>query len=189
MKIRNFITLSAVAALAMTSLTSCLGDDGGSTDYTEWIALNEKYLTDTEAKTDSVTGEKLFERIVPSWCPGAYVLAQWHNDRSKTAGNLVPMDNSTIDIIYECTYVDGTVLDKSYNNKTYGDSVYRCRPNTTIVGFWTMVTNMHVGDSVTCVIPSNAGYGASSTSVMPYSTLIYHMKLKAIHAYETSGSK
>ena len=94
------------------------------------------------------------------------------------------MDNSTVDVIYECKYVNGTVLDTSYRNTTYGDSIYRCKPSDNIVGFWAMLTNMHVGDSVTCVIPMNAAYGVSSTSVMPYSTLVYNMKLKAIHSYE-----
>lgn len=188
MNIRKIIFLSVSVLISAFSLTSCLDDNDNSVDYTEWIERNEKYLTDTEAKVDSISGKKLYERIVPSWCPTVFVLATWHNDRSLTAGNLVPMDNSTVDVIYECRYVDGTLLDKSYNNTTYGDSIYRCKPSDNIVGFWSMLTNMHVGDSVTCVIPTNAAYGASSLTVIPYSTLIYHMKLKAIHAYETPGT-
>lgn len=187
MNLRNLFVLPALALIAASSLSSCLGDDDDSVDYTEWISLNENYLSDKEAETDD-EGNKLYEKIVPSWCPGTYVLATWHNDRSKTEANLVPMDNSTVDVIYECSYIDGTMIDKSYSNTTYGDSIYRCKPSDNIVGFWAMLTNMHVGDSVTCVIPTNAGYGTTG-SVLPYSTLIYHMKLKAIHAYETSGSE
>ena len=171
------------AVLLLSGLSSCLGDNDNNVDYSEWIEKNEAYLTKTEAATDDA-GNKLFEKIVPSWCPGAYVLAQWHNDRNLTAGNLVPMDNSTCDVIYECKYVDGTVLDTSYKQTVNGDSIYRCKPNANIVGFWAMLTNMHVGDSVTCVIPMNAAYGVQGGTVMPYSTLIYNMKLKAIHAYE-----
>lgn len=182
---RCFLPLVSSLFLA-SGLTSCLGDDDNSYDYKDWINQNETYLAEKEAAVDA-SGKKLFEKVVPSWCPGVYVLSQWHNDRSKTAANLVPMDNSTVDVIYECLYVNGTVLDSSYSNTTYGDSVYRCKPSDNIVGFWTMLTNMHVGDSVTCVIPMNAAYGVSSTRVVPYSTLIYNMKLKAIHAYEVSG--
>lgn len=168
--------------LLFIALTSCLGDNG-SVDYTSWKTDNEKYVAQAE---DSVgdSGEKLYQRIIPKWCPGVYSLAKWHNDRSLTESNLVPMDNSTVDVIYKCTYIDGTVLDSSYSNTTYGDSVYRCKPSDNIIGFWSMLTSMHVGDSVTCIIPSDAGYGVSSNSVLPYSTLIYHMKLKAIYAYE-----
>ncbi len=173
-------TKTLIIALLPLALTSCLGDDDNSVDYQEWIEQNEKYLSEKEA-------DPSFEKIVPSWCPGVYILAKWHNDRSLTAGNLVPMDNSTVDVIYQCEYVNDVVLDSSYKNTADGDSIYRCKPLDNIVGFWAMLTNMHVGDSVTCVIPSNAGYGALSSSVVPYSTLIYHMKLKAIHSYEINS--
>lgn len=186
MNIRRYFFPLVSSLFLASGLTSCLGDDDNSYDYKDWINQNETYLAEKEAAVDA-SGKKLFEKVVPSWCPGVYVLSQWHNDRSKTAANLVPMDNSTVDVIYECLYVNGTVLDSSYSNTTYGDSVYRCKPSDNIVGFWTMLTNMHVGDSVTCVIPMNAAYGVSSTRVVPYSTLIYNMKLKAIHAYEVSG--
>lgn len=167
-------------ALLPFALTSCLGDDDNSVDYSEWIEQNESYLSEKAADSD-------YEKIVPSWCPGVYILAKWHNDRSLTAGNLVPMDNSTVDVTYKAEYVNGVVLDTSFKNTAYGDSIYRCKPLDNIVGFWTMLTNMHVGDSVTCVIPMNAAYGATSTSVVPYSTLVYHMKLKRIHAFEIAS--
>lgn len=178
--------LPALAALFLSSaLSSCLGNDEDTIDYNAWRQLNEKYLADAEAERND-DGTPVYERISPSWATGVYVLAKWHNDRSLTAGSLVPLDNSTVDVIYECKYADGTVLDSSYKQTQYGDSVYRCMPNANIVGFWTMLTRMHVGDSVTCIIPMNAAYGTVSTSVLPYSTLIYNMKLKRIHAYEVN---
>lgn len=164
-------------------LSSCLGDDDNSYDYREWINQNETYFTRMQ-DTIGADGKKVFEKITPVWAPSVSILAQWHNDRSLTAGNLIPMDNSTCEVVYQLSYVNGTVFDSSYAE---ADSVRSFKPIETIVGFWTMLTNMHVGDSVTCVIPMNAGYGASSTSVMPYSTLIYDMKLKSITAYEVSG--
>ena len=184
MKISRYILTAASALMMAASLTSCLNDDDKSYDYTEWINLNETYLT---RMTDTVgaDGNKVFEKIKPVWAPDVYILATWHNDRSLTAGNLVPMDNSTVDVVYEVRYVNGNLLDSSYSRTTYGDSVYRCKPSDNIVGFWSMLTNMHVGDSVTCIIPPDAGYGQSTnSSVMPYSALIYHMKLKSIYKYE-----
>lgn len=178
--IKTIKTLLAVL-LAPVMLTSCLGDDDNTVDYSEWISENEAFLSKTAA-------DPSFERIVPTWCPGVYILAKWHNDRSLTAANLVPMDNSTVDVTYQAEYVNGVVLDTSFNNTANGDSIYRCKPLDNIVGFWTMLTNMHVGDSVTCVIPTNAAYGATNSSVVPYSTLVYHMKLKSIHAYEVASN-
>lgn len=188
MNIKRYIIPSLISAAMASGLSSCLGNDDDTYDYTEWMNRNETYLT---AMTDTVgaDGKKVFRKITPLWAPEVYVLAKWHNDTTKTAGNLIPMDNSTVDVIYEVRYVDGTMLDSSYSRTTYGDSVYRCKPSDNIVGFWTMLTHMHVGDSVTCIIPSDAGYGLSNSSgVMPYSTLIYHMKLKSIYKYEMPNS-
>lgn len=184
MNIKKFILHAALALLTAPCMTSCLGDDN-SYDYTAWINQNESYFT-RMSDTLGSDGKKVFEKISPVWAPDVSILAQWHNDRSLTASNLVPMDNSTCKVVYECYYVNGVRLDASWLQ--FADSTYSCKPNENIVGFWTMLTNMHVGDSVTCVIPMEAAYGAnSSSSVMPYSTLIYHMKLKAISAYEVSG--
>lgn len=188
MNIKKYILYSATSLLIAPCLSSCLGNDDKSYDYTDWINLNQTYYTRME-DTVGANQKKVFEKIVPVWAPGpgVSVLAQWHNDRSLTAGNLVPMDNSTVDVIYEVRYVNGVLLDSSYKNTTYGDSIYRCKPSDNIVGFWTMLTNMHVGDSVTCIIPNEAAYGASGSSVMPYSTLIYNMKLKSIYKYEMAN--
>lgn len=187
MKIKKYLSLAGVALLTAPILSSCLGDNDNTTDYKDWINQNETYLLRMEDTT--FNGKKVFTKISPVWAPSIYVLAQWHNDTTLTASNLIPMDNSTVDVIYQCEYVNGVVLDSSYKNTTYGDSIYRCKPNENISGFWTMLTNMHVGDSVTCVIPTGAAYSNTSSTVIPYSTLVYHMKLKAIHAYETSGIK
>lgn len=183
MNIKKYLSLASSALIMAPILTSCLGNDDDSYDYKAWINQNETFLAEKEAALGN-DGNKLFEKIIPAWAPGVYVLAQWHNDSSLTESNLVPMDNSTVDVIYEVRYVNDVLLDSSYSNTINGDSIYRCKPSDNIVGFWTMLTNMHVGDSVTCVIPASAAYGASSSSVMPYSTLVYHMKLKSIYKYE-----
>ncbi len=183
MKFPRTILYGAATLLMAPVFTSCLGDDDKTVDYTEWKNQNETYLAEKEAATDE-NGNKLFEKIIPEWAPEVYILAQWHNDRSETADNLMPMDNSTVQVTYDCYYVNGTLLDSSSN---ISSGIYTCKPNQNITGFWTMLTHMHVGDSVTCVIPMAAAYGAASTSVVPYSTLIYNMKLKAITAYEVEG--
>ncbi len=184
MNLQKYILHAAAALLIAPCVTSCLGNDDDSYDYTAWKNDNEAYFTRMEDTVGS-DGKKVFEKITPVWAPGVSILAQWHNDRSLTASNLVPMDNSTVKVVYDCYYVDGNILDASW--RTNADSLYTCKPSDNIVGFWTMLTNMHVGDSVTCVIPTNAAYGASGSGTRPYSTLIYHMKLKAISAYEVSG--
>lgn len=191
MNIKRYILHAAAALLIAPCATSCLDDDDkNSFDTNAWRNENETYFTRMQ-DTVGADGKKVFEKIVPVWAPGVSILAQWHNDRSLTAGNLSPMDNSTVKVQYVVSYVNGVTLDSSswsHSGSSYdlSDSTYICKPSDNIVGFWAMLTNMHVGDSVTCIIPQNAAYGASSTSTLPYSTLIYQMKLKAITAYEVS---
>lgn len=187
MNIKRYIIPSILSVAMASGLSSCLGDDDdNSYDITKWRNENETYFTRMQDTVFSDgSGRKVYEPISPVWAPSVLILAQWHNDRSQTAGSLVPMDNSTIEMVYEGKYYNGTIFDASYQH--YSDSIYTCKPSDMIVGVHAVLTNMHVGDSVTCVIPSDAGYGASSASIMPYSTLIFNIKLKAIKAYEVSG--
>lgn len=183
MNLKRYILQAAFTLMIAPLLTSCLGDDDDKYDYTAWINQNETYFTKMQ-DTIGADGKKVFEKLEPVWAPGVSVLARWHNDRSKTAPNLIPMDNSTVLIKYEGRYVNGVRFGSSYSER---DSLYSCKPSNMIVGFWTVLTQMHVGDSVTCVIPSNAGYGVSASGLLPYSTLVYDIKLHSIKAYETSG--
>lgn len=179
---RKYIFRASLLVSAVLALTSCLKDDD-ETDYTEWRTRNEEYITKAEALTEN--GKKVYEKIVPAWAPEQFVLMKWHNDRSLTEKNLMPLDNSTVNIKYALENIDGELLQDSYSMTANGDSIFQQRPSQTIVGMWAALTSMHVGDSVTMVIPASAGYGnLSSGSVLPYSTLVYHVKLVDIPAYE-----
>ncbi len=163
-------------------MTGCLGDDS-VTDYSAWKQQNEDYVTEMENLTEN--GEKVYTKVVPDWSPNDFVLIKWHNDRSLTEKNLRPLSNSTVNITYAMEDVEGTSLGDSYSMTTYGDSIYQSMPNENITGMWIALTTMHVGDSVTMVIPATSGYGAVSTgSILPYSTLIYHVKMKSVPKYE-----
>lgn len=179
--IRN-IALGAALLTGSVALTGCLGEK--EEDYSGWKEENNAYVASLENEVNE-DGSKKYEKHVPVWEPGVFVLMQWHNDRSKTLLNLSPLDNSTVNVKYDLELIDGTKIDDSYSMTTYGDSIYRTRPCNNIVGFWAALRQMHVGDSVTCIIPSNAGYGSTAYgSIKPYSTLVYHMKLKSIQAFE-----
>lgn len=163
-------------------LPSCFKDDDSPADQNkEWKAQNEQYVTDAMAKTGT-DGTPYYTKISPSWAPETFVLVHWHNDRSLTENNLSPMDNSTTQIKYELFNIEGDKISDSY---AAPDSVYTSRPSSNIIGMWAALTHMNVGDSVTLVIPSQAAYGdRTNSTIKPYSTLIYNVKLKAITAYE-----
>lgn len=168
------VKLTGLIAVLLLSLniTSCLKSDVET--YDDWRKQNEDYIATIN------TNE--YELIIPDWAPQNSVYIKWHNDRSLTAGNLRAMSNSTVDIKYELENIDGIKIENSYSLK---DSTYQSKPNENIVGMWIAMTTMHVGDSATVIIPYPSGYGSSANnSVKPYSNLIFHMKIKAIQAYE-----
>lgn len=175
-KLFYFLPLMAVI------LSGCLSEDD-QPDYVEWKKQNEEYVTKMEDLTEN--GEKVYTKVTPEWAPNDFVLIKWHNDRSLTEKNLKPLSNSTVNIKYEMEDVDGNSLGDSYSMTTNGDSIYQSIPNENIVGMWVAMTSMHVGDSVTLVIPAGSAYGSSSRgSILPYSALIYHVKMKGIPNYE-----
>ena len=170
---RNIFAILFAACLLLPVATSCLDSD--VEDYSEWREQNDNYIDQLD-KTE-------YETVCAEWAPMNPVYMKWHNDRSLTADNLMPMANSTVDCIYELSNIEGTLIDQSYNSYT-GDSIYTCSPQSNVIGFKVALLNMHVGDSVTVVIPYVSGYGLTGNgSVLPYSNLIFGLKLKAIQDF------
>ncbi|MDE5790237.1 MAG: FKBP-type peptidyl-prolyl cis-trans isomerase [Muribaculaceae bacterium] len=175
-KLLFFIPLMAII------LTGCLGDDNNDY-YSDWKKQNDDYLANLESEVNA--GRSEYTRFVPDWAPQNSVYVKWHNDRSQTLKNLSPLSTSTVDITYAMENIEGTDLGDSFSATTWGDSIYRSQPNQNIAGMWIAMLNMHVGDSVTMIIPYLSGYGARQMSaIKPYSNLIYHVKMKAIPKYE-----
>ena len=172
----------ALACSPALFLSSCFHDDEPVDEkYKEWKEQNDQYVTREMERTDE-NGEPYYTKIVPSWAPETFTLVHWHNDRKLTENKLMPISTSTVDITYELFDINGEKISDSFSNR---DSIYTSRPNQNIIGVWAALTSMHEGDSVTLVIPSQAGYGkATYSDIKPYSTLIYNIKLKAIPAYE-----
>ncbi len=182
MKLKNFGFLALPTMLL--AMSSCLGDDEGYSDYKEWRQENLTYIEN--AKAETVDGKPKYESVTPEWDKSFSILMQWHNDRSKTANNLSPLDNSTCNVKYILKNIEGDTIESSYKLTEHGDSIFQCQPTGLITGFWTALTNMHVGDSVTAILPYTAGYGImGSGSILPYSTLIFGIKLVSIPSFET----
>ncbi len=180
-KIKNKTYIFAIFGLA-TLMSACIKDD--TIDYSEWEQQNTKFVADAENEKNP-DGTSVYTRLAPDWAPNAFCLVKWENDRSLTSGNLRPLSNSIVRVKYDLESIEGTRISDSYSSTTYGDSIYQTRPNANIVGFWNCVTNMHVGDSVTCIMPYVSAYGQTGNgSIKPYSTLVYHIKLVSVPSYE-----
>lgn len=184
MKLKHFAFLPILALPIL--LDSCLGGEDAA-NYSEWRQLNTAYLATAEAET-LPDGGKRYQTVTPSWDPASSILMQWHTRGKSNA--LHPLDNSTIDVKYLLRNIKGDTIDSSYKNTTYGDSIYRLKPNEMITGFWIAATSMVPGDSVTAIVPYAAGYGAyGSGSVLPFSTLIFEIKLVNIVGFDSAPNR
>ncbi len=169
-------------------LPSC-GDDDNTTvaeAYAEWKAKNDAWLLEQQARTNS-DGTPYFKTLIPSWNPAGYVLIHYFNDRSETEGNLSPLYTSTVDTRYYLTYYEGTAIDSSYLQTTYGAGIFRTKCSDVIEGWAIALQDMRCGDTAEVVIPYAQGYGVSTSSgVLPYSALKFNMSLVDIPYYETN---
>lgn len=172
---RTLIIKALCLPALLTILSSCL--KGEMDDYDAWREQNDEYVKAIDTK--------VYTKVVPVWAPLNSVYIRWHNDTTLTRRNLRPLSTSTVNIKYEMENILGEKLGNSYSSTTYGDSIYQSQPNQNIIGMWAALTTMHVGDSVTMIIPYNSAYGSGAQgSVKPYSNLIYHVKMKEIVDYE-----
>lgn len=179
---KNFSYITLLLLILLPAISSCIKDN--EQDYSEWEQKNLDFVASAQTERNS-DGTLKYIRMAPEWAPEAFILVKWENNRSLTEKNLRPLSNSVVNVKYDLEDIDGNKIDNSYSSTTYGDSIYQSRPNQNILGFWNCVTNMHVGDSVTCIMPYFSAYGSvPNGKVKPYSTLIYHIKLVSIPAYQ-----
>ena len=171
-------------ALASLLLVSCLEDTDWK-KYEEWRNDQDEWLKSQLARTDA-NGDKYFETVAASFDKNAVVYIHYHNDREATKNNLVPLYTSVVDVKYHGRLYNDVPFDSSYLSTSPADSVLRFSQSGLITGWVIALENMHVGDSITVIVPWNVGYGEGSKGdvIKPYSHLIFDMKLKDIYKYE-----
>lgn len=175
---KKFLYTVIMAAVAITMLDSCLGHSVED-EYKDWRETNDQWLQEAIASNK-------YTKVVAPWDPSALVLMKWHNDTMLTRDNLKPLITSTVDVKYRLTMGDGTPVDSSYTS-TSTDSIYRSVINTNVEGWMIALTHMHVGDSCTVMIPYQQGYGSvKKGSILPYSNLVFDMKLVDINKYRAN---
>lgn len=173
MKRLPIIVLLALAAIGFASCSL----DKKTNDYSEWRDENLLYIAEQEQRLDE-EGKPYFTKIVPAWDPQQFILIHWFNDKEKTKDNYSPILTSTVDVKYIGRNILDVPFDSSFVRTQPADSIFRTRLNTVISGWTIGITQMHVGDSCELVIPYTSAYGATSTgSILPYSTLIFDVKL------------
>lgn len=83
-----------------------------------------------------------------------------------------PVDGDKVKVTYRGTLIDGTEFDKS-------EEPVELSINQVIPGWTELLKLMKVGDQITAYIPYDLAYGAngSGSSIEPFSTLIFDIKL------------
>lgn len=180
------------AAIAVTLLFSlaaaCVGDSDWE-KYEDWRTANNDWYQEQLSLTNP-DGTKFYTELTPAWYPNSGVLIHYFNDRKLTEGNLSPLENSTVDMIYIGRYYNDVPFDSSYTQTAYGDSIFRTTPADVIDGWQIALNDMRIGDSCRIVVPFQQAYGTSGyNSIPPYSVLQFDMKLVAIPAYEIRDPK
>ncbi|MDE5976566.1 MAG: FKBP-type peptidyl-prolyl cis-trans isomerase [Muribaculaceae bacterium] len=167
----------AALCAALLSLSACLKDDP-ETSYADWRAENEQFVQQKENSSDYV-------KVSPNWDNTSFTLIKMIK-QGDSPNKLFPLDNSTVDVKYLLTNIHGDTIDSSYHLTANGDSIFRTQPAQTCTGFRIALTNMNIGDSIEAVMPYYAGYGAYGYGgVLPFSTLIFQIKLVGIPNYES----
>lgn len=175
------LLLISVAALTLLAATSCGKDDNNWDDYTAWRDANYQWYLEQSQLLDE-DGNPFYTQLNPLTYPQSGVLIHYFNDRTLTAGNLRPYVTSTVKVKYIGRLYDGTIFDQT-NESTSETRSFSV--NGTITGWKIAIPDMHVGDTCQVVLPYPVGYGSDgSSSIPPYSTLQFNIRLVDIPDYE-----
>lgn len=171
MKFSRLFPIFAIACLII--LPACFHDNDDKTDYTQWKLQNDAYLEEIATMTED--GKLVYTPVSPVWDNSFTVYMRWHNKPGEeNPSDIRPLSTSTCIVKYTLKNIAGETLDSSAN--------FVCVPNQLVTGFNTALTNMKVNDTVTAVVPYTAGYGMGGYgSVLPYSTLIFGIRLVSIN--------
>lgn len=175
------LPLAIAALFCLVSLFSGCDKGNDWDEYADWYVKNRDFYQSMVLRAEN--GTPFYTKLSPKWNPSSGVLIHYFNNRALTEGNLTPLETSTVTVKYKLSLYDGTGVDSSYNAV---DSLATFPVNGLITGWQVALNDMHVGDSCEIVVPYTEGYGADiSGSIMPFSTLVFQLKLVDIPNYQT----
>ncbi len=175
------IIICAVMAIFSLMATSCLKTSIEDA-FKDWRESNDEWFNQQKANT------AFYTTVTAPWDANAQVLIHWFNDTMLTCNNLRPLFTSTVWVKYRGTDMNSVPFDSSYLRTSPADSVaaFKLSTSTLVEGWPVALTRMHVGDSCRVVIPYKLGYGSYAISdvIIPYTNLVFDIKLVDIYSYE-----
>lgn len=175
---KKLLTIAAITLLLIPTLVSCFEDNSHLWGQYEELYLNNyNWLNEQIAKKDT-NGEPYYTKIVADWDTAAKVYMHYFNDTTLNRDKNRPYYTSTVEVKYRGELYNGTVFDS-----TAVDSTYTTKLSSVITGWNVALSQMREGDSVQVIIPYSSAYGESgSSSIPPYSNLLFNIKLVSIPA-------
>lgn len=168
--------------LLVISFVACNKEESTWEKYQAWRDNNISFFDEKTKETDA-EGLNVYTKVIPDWNTGIFILMQQFK---KGTGTQSPYLTSTVAAKYKGTFYNGTAFDSSY---AAIDSLSTFKINGVVEGWQIALQYMVEGDSCKLIIPYNLGYGANGRTdsygnytILPYSTLIFDLKLVEIMA-------
>lgn len=160
---------------ASFSMTSCLNDDNYET-YEDWRVENENYFSKMIDTLDA-NGDKYYTELKSLAFPSYKIL--YHELEAGNEDGRVPFYTSTVMTDYA-----GHLYNTNVNFDEGTNVVFKV--NEVIPGWTLALQNMKEGAKWRIVIPWELAYGSTgNTSILPFSTLVFDVKLVKITKWET----
>lgn len=168
----------AIAAVIFSALYSCDNESKSNWElFSAWRELNQNWLEEQLSMTNA-DGTPFYSKVTMPTNPNVYLYM--HSIGDINSGNLKPLYTSTTKVNYTLRLCNDSIMDKGTNFESQLNS------SSLITGWSLAIMQLNVGDSARFVIPYALGYGEyGTTSIPPYSDLVFDIKLVDITGYET----
>jgi|WetSurMetagenome_2_1015567.scaffolds.fasta_scaffold42858_2 FKBP-type peptidyl-prolyl cis-trans isomerase FklB len=197
---KNYKFLYLVLLLfTVIGFVSCGETSDEESEYINWQPKNETYFTNLrDSVRQLIKSGRTDWRIYPIWSQADSVVGSKSDSiiivhvEEAGKGSGCPIYSDSVRVHYyawrmpSTSYPSGYVFDSSYSTNSYDESISipsKIAVSGVVDGFSTALQHMHIGDKWSVIVPYQLGYGTSSsgTTVPPYSTLVFDIKLMAYY--------
>ena len=197
---KNYKFLYLVLLLfTVIGFVSCGETSDEESEYINWQSKNETYFKNLrDSVRQLIKSGRTDWRIYPIWSQVDSVVGSKSDSiiivhvEEAGKGSGCPIYSDSVRVHYyawrmpSTSYPSGYVFDSSYSTNSYDESISipsKIAVSGVVDGFSTALQHMHIGDKWSVIVPYQLGYGTSSsgTTVPPYSTLVFDIKLMAYY--------
>lgn len=175
--------------LLMTFVLTACGETEEVNRYDNWQARSQAFMDSLNVVYESAANKALSDKDpkkLYSLVDQTNGLNVYYKKISKTGeSHEKPVFTSKVSCFYRMSYFNGDVVQQNFTGKEPSgfDQPAEFELNSLISGWAYAMPNMEEGEFWTLYLPYQSGYGSgtgSDGSLLPYSALIYDVKLEKI---------